>query len=68
MAISFLDLMEFIANVKFVTEKFERKQGQAWETWAQYGGAPHSSVTVRFPWLYRRARYFRVVFPRSKRG
>jgi len=31
------------------------------ETWAQYGGAPHSSLTVRFPWLYRRARYFRVV-------
>ena len=26
MAISFLDLLEFIANVKFVTEVFERKR------------------------------------------
>ena len=35
--------------------------GQAWETWAQYDGAPHSSVRVRFSWLYSRVRYFRVV-------
>ena len=53
MAISFLGLLDFIVNVKFVTEVFERKRnhvtfinGQAWKTSAQYGGAPHSSVTV----------------------
>ena len=36
--------------------------GQALETWAQYGGAPQSSGTVRFPCCCRRGRYFRVVF------
>ena len=35
--------------------------GQAWKTWAQYGGAQHSSVIVRFPCFYRWARYFRIV-------
>ena len=37
-----------------VIKNFDSKlkvTGQAWETWAQYGGAPQSSVTVRFPWL-----------------
>ena len=51
----------FQPALKAHSHSVEDLLGQAWETWAQYGGAPHSSVTVRFPWLYRRARYFRVV-------
>ena len=35
--------------------------GQALETWAQYGGVPQSSRTLRFPCCFRRGRYFLVV-------